>query len=61
MRYTSCHDEMCQLTDDVENIIYGKRIVAKRNNTDPKSSLWHLRRAIACPVLNVCAQEAAIC
>lgn len=61
MRYTSCHDEMCQLTYDVENIIYVKMIESKCSNTDPKSFLWYLWREAACPVFNVPAQEDSIC
>lgn len=39
MRYTSCHDEMHQLTDDVENIIYRKTMIAKYSNMTQKFSV----------------------
>lgn len=34
---------MCQLTHDVENIIYRKMVV-KGTNTDPQNCLWYRDR-----------------
>lgn len=59
MRYMSCHEEMCQLTHDVENIIYRKMVVVKGSNTDPQNfSVVHTKTDFS--VLNTPTQKDVI-